>query len=77
MIKIEIQQLDSSGNPWRIFTTQCKPEQVKARLDSIYMAYNMDRTRILVDDAEIAAPGSTITTIAQRVKESEPPCIKT
>jgi hypothetical protein len=53
MINIEIQQLDSSGNPWRIFTTHCKPEQVEARLDRIHMAYNMDRTRILIDDAEI------------------------
>ena len=49
MTVITIQQLSASGRPFREFTLYPEPGQVEARLDRIRLAYNMARTRVLVD----------------------------
>ena len=51
---IKVQQLDADGNVWREFVHQRRPAEVETKLDQIDRAYNMARTRVLVDGLRVA-----------------------
>lgn len=51
---IKVQQLDAHGNVFREFVHYATTEpQLQAKLSRIQRAYNMDRTRVLVNGKRI------------------------
>jgi len=53
MTHIKIQQLSGEGHVLREFALYPAPKDVQRRLHSITYAYNLDRTRVLLDGERV------------------------